>query len=114
MTACPRDTLSEKVCVEEKNYFALSSQGRIKFLVPARRAHRTNQTKEGPLSFVLHKSPFASISTDKQGPPLSGLLRTIGQNRAMDFLRVSANHAVCLCINAMIFESIVSPTIRIL
>ena len=35
-------------------------------LVPA---EHNEPTKEGPLSFVLHKSPFASVSTVSRGLP---------------------------------------------
>ena len=30
-------------------------------------------TKKGPLSFVLFESPFTSVSTSQQRPPLSSL-----------------------------------------
>jgi hypothetical protein len=53
---------SEKSC-GEKLYWADLEQPRQdkKSLVPARRGK--GPTREGPLSFVLHKSPFASVST---------------------------------------------------
>ncbi len=48
-----------------------SSQGRTKYLVPARQAQQA--TRKGPFSFVLFESPFTPVSKSQQGPPLSSL-----------------------------------------
>ncbi len=42
---------------------------KVFFFVPARRVQRTNQGKEGPLSFVLFESLFTSVSTVSWGHP---------------------------------------------
>ncbi len=61
------------VYIEEENilYWAdcRAAMAEQKSLVPARK--NNGQTKEGPLSFVLFESPFASFSTVSWGHPLS-------------------------------------------
>ncbi len=61
------------MCGEEKNIlYGLTRQPRQdKILL----GWHKEPTKEGPLSYVLHESPFASIVTVRQWPPLSDLSR---------------------------------------
>ncbi len=65
---------SEKVYIEEKHvlyWVDQSSKGRIKIsrLDLIRHDEPSEQSKEGPPSFVLHKSSFASVSTVRRGHP---------------------------------------------
>jgi hypothetical protein len=78
MTACPLprflgdgDTWFETVNGEEKNilyWTDQNSQGRIKISFTGTTGP-TKPTKDGPLSFALHKPPFASVSTVSRGHP---------------------------------------------
>jgi hypothetical protein len=58
---------------EEKKYFVL---GRLDWTRQDKNLlyqhdEPNKPTMEGPLSYVLPESPFASVSTSQQGPPLS-------------------------------------------
>jgi hypothetical protein len=62
-----------KWCTVRKNYFVLGrlEQPRQNKNLLYRQDRPSEASKEGPLSFVLFESPFASVSTVSQGPPLS-------------------------------------------
>jgi hypothetical protein len=90
------------VCGEEKNtlYWAdESSQGKIKNLLYWH-DEPNEPAKEGPLSFVLYKSPFASVSTVSRGHPSPVSLATTVyvQRRVLVVFDIIHIHAQRYCV----------------
>ncbi len=81
---CPSSLLKLKQCLVWKNILYQASQGskgRKKSFVQYQHEKLNEPTKKGPLSYVLHESPFARVSTreNREGRPLlTGETKAIG------------------------------------